>query len=280
MTDRTLPIWLKIVLTVSAVMQLTFGVTLLLNPGALTTMWPWPMTPITTRLLGASTLVAVPLALLSVGFNRWSAARIPVVMILTYRVLQIAAGLVHFQRFDFTSPTTWNYFGGGGLVLIALTVALARGHALGMPVNKTPRLLRGEAELVLHGAGRVVFQFIAALFLLLGGLFFVLGENAGWLWFEAEGSLTGLTARLFASPMTGLALAAWLISRAPLWREVAVPAVGMATFGVAGTITVLVEWANIQPPTFLGYLIAATPLVLLGMGAYLLTLGQAREGMG
>jgi len=275
MSDRTLPIWLKLTLAVSATMQLIFGITLLANPAALTTMWPWPMTAVTTRLLGASTLVSVPLAVLSVWFNRFSVARIPLIMNLTYRVLQITAGLVHFARFDLRSPTTWNYFGGGGFVLMVLAVGLARGHALGRPVVGSHPFLRGDAGLHLGGVGRIAFQAASALFLLLGIAFFALGEQAGGLWFEAEGNLTALTARLFASPMTGLGLAAWLIARASRWREVAVPAIGMSTFGVAGIVTLLLESESIQPPSAAGYLIAGAPLILLAMGAYLLMPGRS-----
>jgi len=276
MTDRTLPMWLKIVLLVSATMQLIFGITLLVNPAALTTMWPWPMTAVTTRLLGASTLVSVPLAYLSVWFNRFSAARIPITMNLTYRVLQIAAGLVHFRQFDLSAPTTWNYFGGGGLVLLALAIGLARGRTLGKPVSGGHPFLRSEASLNLGRGGRMAFTVISGLFVILGISFFALGENASWLWFEAEGNLTSLTARLFASPMMGLGLAAWLIARAAKWREVAVPAVGMSTFGAAGIITIFLEAASIQPPTLLGHLIAGTPWILLGMGMYLLLPGRSR----
>ncbi len=270
MTDRTLPIWLKIVLVVMAVMQLVFGLTLLINPAALTNMWPWPMTPVTTRLLGSSTLVSVPLALLSVWFDRFSAARIPMVMMLTYRVLQIAAGLVHFKQFDLASPTTWNYFGGGGIALIALLIGLARGSNLGRPATGPRLSLRGSAKLNLTRAGGLIFNGISVLFILLGILFFVLGSSAEAMWFEATGILTSLTARLFASPMLGLGLALTLIARADQWRKVAIPAVGMITFGAAGILTLLLEGSSVQPPTPLGYLIVATPLILLCLGIYLL----------
>lgn len=276
MPDRTLPNLLRLALVGMGLMQLSFGATVLLNPEAINSLWPWPLTTISTRLLGASTLVSVPLAFGSAWFNRWSAARISLVMMLTYRVLQIAAGLVHYERFDLAQPTTWNYFGGGGLMLAVLAFALARGHTLGQPADDGQAWLRGQAALVMGTAGRVAFRAIAVLFVVLGVLFFVLGENAAWLWFEAPGALTGLTARLFSSPMVGLALAAWLISNAKYWREVGLPAAGMATFGVAGFITLLIESAGIQPPTPLGYLIAATPLILLAMGFYLLWPGRSR----
>jgi hypothetical protein len=270
MTDRTLPLWLKIVLVVSATMQVFFGLRLLIDPSSLTAMWPWSMTPVTARLLGASTLVSVPLAFLSVWFNRFSAARIPMIMILCYRVLQLAAGFVHFGQFDLASPTTWNYFGGGGIVLIVLAIALIRGPFLGEAVHTYHPFLRDDSTLSLGALGKTIFRAISVLFVVLGVLFFLLGENAGWLWFEAEGILTSLTARLFASPMIGLGIAAWIISTASRWREVAIPAVGMFTFGIAGILTLLLEMASVQPPTLLGFIIAATPFLLFGMGIYLL----------
>lgn len=228
------------------------------------------MTPVTTRLLGCSTLVSVPLAFLSVWFNRFSAARLPMIMSLCYRILQLAAGLLHFGQFDLTSPTTWNYFGGGGIVLIVLAIALIRGPSLGEPAHGYHPFLRGDSNLNMGNVGKAVFRAIGILFILLGVLFFLLGENAAWLWFEAEGNLTGLTARLFASPMIGLGVAAWIISISTRWREVAIPAVGMCTFGVAGILTLILESGSIQPSTPLGFMIAATPFLLFGMGIYLL----------
>ena len=275
MKDRTLSNWIRAVLVISATMQLFFGIRLLVDPASLTDMWPWPMTTVTSRLLGASTLVSVPLALLSVWFNRFSAARLPMIMILVYRVLQLAAGFIHFDRFDPGSPTTWNYFGGGGLILIMLAYNLTRGRSLGDEVTISHTFLRGDARLSMGPAGKIAFRAIAILFIGLGVLFFALGENASWLWFEAEGQLTSLTARLFASPMTGLGIAAWIISVSRYWREVGIPAVGMSTFGVAGIITLILESASIQPPTIFGYIIAAAPVILLGMGMYLLMPGRS-----
>ena len=275
MMDRTLPIWLKTVLVISASMQIMFGLRLLIDPSSLTSMWPWAMTPITTRLLGASTLVSVPLALLSVWFNRYSAARLPMIMILCYRVLQLAAGFLHFERFDLASPTTWNYFGGGGILLIVLAIAIMRGQTLGTSISGYHPFLRGDSALNLSTTGKTVFRLIGILFIMLGVTFFLLGENAGWLWFEAEGNLTSLTARLFASPMIGLGAAAWIISASRSWREVGIPAVGMCTIGVSGILTLILESASVLPPTPLGWIIIAAPFILLGLGIYLLLPARA-----
>jgi hypothetical protein len=124
-------------------------------------------------------------------------------------------------------------------------------------------------------AGKIIFRAISILFITLGVIFLLLGENADWLWFESEGNLTSLTARLFASPIVGLGIAAWIISTVSRWREVAIPAVGMCTFGIAGILTLLLESASIQPPSLLGYIITLTPFLLFGMGIYLLMPSRA-----
>jgi hypothetical protein len=276
MNDRTLPWWLRLVLVGVALSQLVFGLTLLVDPAAIGRLWPWSLTPLTARLLGASTLVSVPLEVLPAVLNRWSAARIPFIMLLTYRVLQLAAGFIHFDRFDFRQPTTWNYFGGGCLMLIILSYALVRGNKLGRPALATSELLRGDAPLVLGRLARGILRFVAVIYFALGLGFFVLGAQASALWFESADKLTPLTARLFSSPTIGLALGLWFVTRAVRWREVAVVAVGWMTFGLVGLLAVVMESDGIAPATLIGYAIPVTPIVLLILGLYLLLPGRSR----
>ena len=240
-------------------------------------LWPWTLSSASARLLGASTLVSVPLSLGSAVVNRWSAARIPTVMNLTYRVLQIAIGVAALSRFDFGRPVTWNYFGGGGLMLLFFALLLWRGRSLGQPVDHYPRVLRNWARLRIGQWGRRVLIVGAVIYFALGMMLLALGDQAAQFWFEAPGQLTPLTARLFASPITGLALGLWLTTRARHWHEVAIPGLGMLTIGVAGTLALLIERASIQPPTPLGYAIAATPILLLLVGLYLLAPGRSEH---
>ena len=114
MKDRTLPWWLHLMMVGSALSQIYFGLTLVINPAASSHLWPWKLTALDARLLGASSLVAVPLSLLASLANRWTTARIPSVMQLAYRVMQLIAGLLHLNKFHFDRLITWNYFGGGG----------------------------------------------------------------------------------------------------------------------------------------------------------------------
>jgi hypothetical protein len=273
MTDRTLPLWLRGVLLLTGLMQFGFGLTVLLNPGIIGDVWPWPLSPIAARLLGASSLVSVPLSIFTAIINRWSAARIPLVMLLAYRVLQVLVGLVHIQRFDFTRLITWNYFGGGALLGLLLALALALGHRMGRPVEGWPRILRGLALLRIPQPARAGILVFALIYAAIGLTLLVLGQGGAWMWIEP--GATPLTLRLFASPTIGLALGLWLITRARYWRQVAIPAAGLTTIGLTGSLAILVERASLLPPTLVGYYVALTPFILLVLGIYLLLPGRA-----
>jgi hypothetical protein len=274
MNDRTLPWWLHVLMDGSALAQLVFGITLIIDPSAISRLWPWTLTPITARLLGASALVAVPLSLLASLANRWSVARIPTVMQLAYRVVQLIAGFIHIGRFDFTRLVTWNYFGGGAVMMVAFALVLIFHQSLGKPVSSEPTWVRADVPLAMGVVPRTVILVFAITYLGLGGIFFFLGAGASNFWFEEVGNLTPLTARLFASPTMGLVLALWLITRARGWSEVLVPAIGMVTSGLGGTIALILSRSSVAPPTLLGYLTAATPVILFLIGLFLLSPGR------
>jgi hypothetical protein len=274
MKDRTLPWWLRLLMIGSAISQLVFGITLIINPSAIDRLWPWTLTPLDARLLGASTLVAVPLSVLATLANRWSVARIPSVMQLAYRVMQLVAGFMHIGRFDFSRMVTWNYFVGGALMMVAFAVVLIFHDSLGKPVNDQPDWVQAGRPLVLGGVSRLLILLFAVFYLGLGCVFFFLGAGAAPFWFEPLGKLTPLTARLFASPTMGLVLALWLITRARYWSEVLIPAVGMITFGLSGVVALALGWSAVAPPTVLGYVTAATPALMFLIGLFLLSTGR------
>jgi len=102
--EMRLPGWVRSIVAISALMQLGFGIALLLHPARISELWPWTLPPLTARLLGASTLVSIPLAFLSIGINRYRMAMIPFVMMLTYRVLQLVAGVIHIDHIAAIDP--------------------------------------------------------------------------------------------------------------------------------------------------------------------------------
>jgi hypothetical protein len=269
LADRTLPWWLRLEFAISTTGRVVFGFTLLFVPSMIDQLWPWHLSPLITRLLGASTLVSVPMALLVIYFNRTSAARIALIIEVTYRIMTLVAGFMHFDKIGFQSPVAINYFVGGLIRLVVEAAALVWASRFGKPADAGHAWLRGEKKLAVPPAMKTVFMIIGGLFVITGIYFLIAGAGAGWMWMEA--GLTGLTARLFASPMLGLGFALILIGwKAQQWREVAIPAVGMATFGFAGSLSMLLEMSSIQPPTPMGYILPFSPVILLLLGATLL----------
>jgi hypothetical protein len=59
------------------------------------------------------------------------------VMMLTYRVLQLLAGVIHIDRFAASSTITLNYFGGGLLMLVVFGYPLIAGSRGNLP-NAAP----------------------------------------------------------------------------------------------------------------------------------------------
>ncbi len=203
--DLKLPNWVRLVILVSALMQLGFGLTLLIDPDRIAELWPWKLPPLTARLLGASTLVSVPMALLVVWINRFAVAAIPLVMMLTYRVLQLLAGGIHHDRFAPDSLVTWNYFGGGLLMAATFAFPLIAARRGGLPSASPSQPFAQSMPWIVPGLARTSLAALGALYLALGLAFLIAGAAAKPLWFDAAG-LTPLTARLFASPLTGLGL--------------------------------------------------------------------------
>ncbi|HET7717438.1 MAG TPA: hypothetical protein VFK86_17590, partial [Bauldia sp.] len=267
--DMRLPDWARLVILASAVMQVGFGATLLIDPGAIGELWPWTLPPLSTRLLGASALVSVPLGLLAVWVNRFVAAMIPLAMMITYRVLQLVAGLIHVDRFEAFSLTTLNYFGGGALMLAVYGYCLWAGAAGRLPEARPGARWGKAAPWLAPPAMPAVLTVLALVYALLGLWFLFAGGNAAGFWIDA-GGLTPLTARLFSSPLIGLGLGLYLCSRASDWRAVMTPAVGLLTIGVAGTVALVLERSALVTPTPVAWLIAATPPVLLLLGVWLI----------
>jgi len=267
--DLKLPNWVRLVILLSALMQLGFGLTLLIDPGRIAELWPWKLPPLTARLLGASTLVSVPMALLVVWINRFAVAAIPLVMMLTYRVLQLLAGAIHHDRFAPDSLVTWNYFGGGLLMAATFAYPLIVARRGGLPSASIHQPFGQSMPWVVPKLAHTSLAVLGALYLAVGLAFLIAGGAAKPLWFDAAG-LTPLTARLFASPLTGLGLGLILVSRANDWREIMVPSIGMVTIGVVGSSSLVLDCANFAPQSGAAWLVAATPPILFVVGAALL----------
>jgi hypothetical protein len=86
------------------------GVILLLYPGLIAPRWPWQLTPFNARFLGAFYTAELVAILILAAINRWSPARLVLVMALSFTVLVSVVSLWHLDRFDFGRKGPWGWF--------------------------------------------------------------------------------------------------------------------------------------------------------------------------
>lgn len=275
--EQRIPNWIRLIILISAVMKIGFATTLLIDPSQIKAVWPWPLPALSARLLGASTLVSVTMGILVVVINRYALVMIPLVMMATYRVLQLTAGFIHFDRFDLTSPMAINYFGGGGMMLALFVYVVWAGQNKSLPAASTTARFPKAMGWQPGGLFGLVLMALAAIYVCLGVAFLFLGAAAKPMWIDSAG-MTPLTARLFSSPLIGLGLGLFLISRSRDWRAVMIPAMGLLTIGLSGCLALALELDSVVVRNVLGGLVVTTPLVLAVVGAVLLRMRPKTAG--
>jgi hypothetical protein len=109
MANPNLSPWVRVfALAVAAV--LIGGIVLLISPGLISAYWPWRLTPFNERFLGAFYTAELVAILILAAINRWSPARLILVMALVFTVIASLVSLWHFEQFDFARKRTWFWF--------------------------------------------------------------------------------------------------------------------------------------------------------------------------
>src|SRR5262249_19440989 len=141
---------------------------------------------------------------LAVAINRYALAAIPFVMMATYRVVQIAAGVLHLDRFGSKPVMAANYFAGGVIMLAVLIYAVWAGQSGRLPAAASAGWAKPMAWNVPQPV-RLVLVALGILYVVLGATFFVAPAGIADFWIDARG-MTPLTARLFSGSLIGLGL--------------------------------------------------------------------------
>jgi hypothetical protein len=118
--DRRLPPVAARVTGGVGVLALAVGVFLFVAPAAAIKIWPWLLTPLTSRVLGA----VFCLGLAGIGAlidPRWSSARLPMQVAMIMLTLMVLAGLRAHHEFDTGNPLTWLFAVG----FVGLDVGIA-----------------------------------------------------------------------------------------------------------------------------------------------------------
>lgn len=132
--DVVLPQSVRLGVGVVGAVTLLVALLLFLQPALMVSVWPWPLTPLTARVLGG--LFALP-GVFGLGMAidpRWSAARVTLQSQVVALAFIVAAIARTWSSFDQANPLTWVLCGGLAGMLVALVflhVWMDRGRRRG-----------------------------------------------------------------------------------------------------------------------------------------------------
>ncbi|MGY1736060.1 hypothetical protein [Geodermatophilus sp. SYSU D00684] len=115
---RPVPVVLRVALAVESVVLLAVGAAISVAPSSATTLWPWTLTPLTARVVGAWLVafgVATALAALAGDLERLRTAAIAYTV---FGVLELVVVLLHRGDVAWDRPAAWLY------VAVAAAIAL------------------------------------------------------------------------------------------------------------------------------------------------------------
>jgi hypothetical protein len=119
------PAWAGRLLAVQGILLSAVGVALLVAPGAMAVVWPWPVTTLLAQIYFAP-LLAYGVGSVLLGRARtWRESRIGVAGIGLFALLAVVGSILHRDLFDSGDPAAWVWFGALGAVAVLAMVLLA-----------------------------------------------------------------------------------------------------------------------------------------------------------
>jgi hypothetical protein len=127
--DAVMPHQVRLVMGAIGVVTLGISLFLFLQPELLIRVWPWTLTPLTARVMGA--MFALP-GIVGLGIasdRRWSAANL-ILQSQGFSILLILMAAVRSRHdFDWANPGSWIFIGGLGGMLIGIIFLAVFIHA-------------------------------------------------------------------------------------------------------------------------------------------------------
>jgi hypothetical protein len=109
--ERELPAWLRRVLAGHAVVLLGLGAALFVAPERVSTLWPWALTPLTGRAVGAWLVGIGVAAAQSVWENAFERVRVALFSYIALALLQLLALARYLDTVSLARAKTWIYVG-------------------------------------------------------------------------------------------------------------------------------------------------------------------------
>src|SRR2546429_7376502 len=113
---------IRLCIGIIGLITLAVSLLLFLQPDLMIRLWPWVLTPLTARVLGA--MFALP-GIVGLGIateKRWSAARIILEAQACSIAIMLLAAALAWSDFALSNPLTWLFVGGLSFLLVALAV--------------------------------------------------------------------------------------------------------------------------------------------------------------
>jgi hypothetical protein len=228
----------------------------------------WTIKPaLTAAWLGGGYGAGCLLVVLALRTHAWAHARVPVITVVVFTVLTLAATLLHRDRFHFGAEGTvargaaWFWLAVYVVVPVALTVSAVRQErAPGADPERRAPLQRWLAA-VLAAQGLVLLGVGAALF--------ARPATAATVW---PWTLTPLTARVVAAWLIAFGVAAVLALRERDLERLEIGAVAWTAFGLLQLLALAryggeVRWGSAAATGYLVFLLTVAPTGAAGWWA-------------
>ena len=203
------------IFSAAVIVVLLVGAGLFFVPDMVKPRWPWPLAPFNARFLGSFYLAELVAMVALLVWNRWSPARMILVMAFVFTLVVSATSLVNLGQFNFARKAPWIWFAvyAGSVVVSGLFLWNARGTppvATAVSGAGWGRYLQVEAALLgLYGLGLLVAPSTFSAF---------------WPW-----KIDAFHAQTYSAIFIAAAAGAWLIARqAPREELVALGAAQLA----------------------------------------------------
>lgn len=127
--DVVMPVMAARIIGVVGALALATGLFLFLAPARAISVWPWPLTPLTARVMGA----VFCLGIAGIGAmidRRWNSARIPLQVALFMLALILIAGIRANGELAADNILTWTFVAGFAVVTLATAIFYVRMERL------------------------------------------------------------------------------------------------------------------------------------------------------
>ncbi len=122
--DIVIPRQVRLVMGAVGVFTVGISLLLFLQPAIMIGVWPWTLTPLTARVMGAMFVLPGVVGLGIASDKRWSTAGL-ILQSQSFSILLILVAAVWSRRdFDWTNPGSWIFVGGLGVMLIGIVFLL------------------------------------------------------------------------------------------------------------------------------------------------------------